>query len=96
MPGAGERRALVAGASGLVGGECVATFLASPEYAEVVALVRQPLPQDHPRLQQVMIDFDQIGAGLGSRRVDDGLLPFSWEPCDGTDLSLRQSWPGQW
>lgn len=71
MHGVREKRALVAGASGLVGGECVTSLLESPHYREVVTLVRKPLPRDHPRLHQLQIDFDDIGAGLGSRVVDD-------------------------
>src|ERR1700681_4298557 len=44
------RIALVAGGSGLVGGQLLPLLLQSPQYARVHALSRRPLPFDHPRL----------------------------------------------
>lgn len=73
-------RALVAGASGLVGGACLAELLDSPRYAEVTALVRRPLPHHHPRLRQVRVDFDSPGEEVRSLRVDDVFC------CLGTTL----------
>ncbi len=54
--------ALVLGATGLVGSELIKQLLNSPHYRQVVALVRRPLDQQHPKLRQEIIDFDQPDA----------------------------------
>jgi len=55
------RTALIAGASGLVGGECLKRLLADPDYERVVAIVRKPLPA-HPKLESKVVDFAQLSA----------------------------------
>jgi uncharacterized protein YbjT (DUF2867 family) len=55
-----SRSALVAGATGLVGGHCLDALLGSSEYARVTALVRRPLAQSDPRLDVHVVAFDQI------------------------------------
>jgi uncharacterized protein YbjT (DUF2867 family) len=54
--------ALVAGASGLVGGECLRLLLASDRYARVRILTRRDLGAvaRHPRAQQVVADFSSL------------------------------------
>jgi len=54
--------ALIAGASGLVGSQCLARLLAEPGYERVVALVRRLLPHTDPKLDQRVIEFDRLGA----------------------------------
>jgi len=56
------KSALIAGATGLVGSQCLARLLSEPAYERVIALVRRPLPHDDPRLDQRVIDFDRLGA----------------------------------
>jgi uncharacterized protein YbjT (DUF2867 family) len=56
------KTALIAGATGLVGSQCLARLLREPVYERVIALVRRPLPQSDPRLDQRVIDFDRLGA----------------------------------
>jgi len=61
------RTALIAGASGLVGGFLVQELLAGTEYGAVVAAGRRPLALAHPKLRQVTVDFaalDRAGAAL--------------------------------
>lgn len=55
--------ALVAGASGLVGGECLKRLLASGAYDRVVVLTRRDLGERirHPRLKQVIAEFERLG-----------------------------------
>src|SRR4051794_20682862 len=55
------RTALIAGASGLVGGECLKRLLADPDYERVVAIVRKPLPA-HLKLESKVVDFEQLSA----------------------------------
>jgi uncharacterized protein YbjT (DUF2867 family) len=52
--------ALIAGATGLTGGHCMKTLLGSGDYQQVVALTRRPLAEPHPRLVQMMVDFDKL------------------------------------
>lgn len=52
--------AVIAGASGLVGGECLRLLLHSEHYTQVVALVRRPLEIVHPKLCVQIVDFARL------------------------------------
>ena len=54
------KSALIAGASGLVGSHCLARLLDHPQYAQVIAWVRTPLPTTHPKLIQQVVEFDRL------------------------------------
>jgi uncharacterized protein YbjT (DUF2867 family) len=54
------KRALVAGATGLVGSHLLTGLFDSAEYSGVVALVRRPIDVCHPKLTQVICDFDNL------------------------------------
>jgi uncharacterized protein YbjT (DUF2867 family) len=56
------KTALIAGATGLIGSQCLARLLDEPAYERVFALVRRPLPHADPKLEQRVIDFDRLGA----------------------------------
>jgi uncharacterized protein YbjT (DUF2867 family) len=53
------RTALIAGATGLVGGECLRLLLASPAYSSVTVVARRPLGAvaASPKLREVVVDF---------------------------------------
>lgn len=55
--------ALLAGASGLVGGECLRRLLASAEYGRVIVVTRRDLgpAARHPKVRQLVLDFDRLG-----------------------------------
>lgn len=54
--------AILAGATGLVGRECLRLVLAAdPAYDSVIALVRRPLPASHPHLVVRQLDFERAG-----------------------------------
>ena len=55
-----QKTALIAGASGLVGSQLLTLLLASDRYAKVIAVGRRPLPQVHPKLEQRILDFDEL------------------------------------
>lgn len=55
-----HRVAVVAGATGLVGGELVRRLLAVPSYQRVVALARRPLTLSDARLAVVIPDFERL------------------------------------
>lgn len=54
------RKALIAGASGLVGKELLLLLLEGQAYEKVYALVRKPLEIDHPKLVEVICDFEKL------------------------------------
>ncbi|MGE5640037.1 MAG: NAD(P)H-binding protein [Clostridia bacterium] len=65
-------RALVAGATGLVGQQLLRILAAEPEAAEVGALVRRALPPGAAagKVREVRVDFDRLGDASGAFRVD--------------------------
>jgi uncharacterized protein YbjT (DUF2867 family) len=63
--------AVVAGGTGLVGGECLRLLLAEPRYDEVVAVTRRKLESArHRRLRQVVVDFDRLDTVADRLRGD--------------------------
>jgi len=53
-------KAIVAGASGLIGGLLVDTLTQSPVYKEVVVLVRKELPIIGNKVKLLVVDFDRL------------------------------------
>jgi uncharacterized protein YbjT (DUF2867 family) len=72
VPEVKRRTALVAGASGLVGGECLRRLLASAAYANVVVVTRRPLAAAarHPRLREIVVDFARLDRVQAELRAD--------------------------
>lgn len=61
MPSSLPRRALLAGATGLVGHALLPMLLDSPHYSDVHLLLRRPWNgPSHPRLHPHVIDFDRL------------------------------------
>ena len=56
-------RAILAGATGLVGGECLRQLLASPRYERVVVVTRRALDPalEHDKLRVVVTEFERLG-----------------------------------
>ncbi len=57
-----QRRVLLAGATGLVGGQILQALLADSSVCEVHALSRRPLSLSHPKLQVHIVDFGRLPA----------------------------------
>lgn len=53
-------KAIIAGASGLIGSNLVNILLEAPQYAEVLVIVRKELPIQHKKLVQLVINFDEL------------------------------------
>lgn len=53
-------KAVIAGASGLIGNLLLEQLLNHPVYNEVSVLVRKKLKVQHPKLKQVLVDFDRL------------------------------------
>jgi uncharacterized protein YbjT (DUF2867 family) len=62
--------AILAGATGLVGGECLARLLDSKRYSRVVVVTRRELTDAARRdkLRQLIVDFDRLGEVSGRLR----------------------------
>lgn len=56
----GVKTVIVAGASGLIGSELIQLLLVDKNIANVIALIRKPLPLTNPKLSQVIVDFDKL------------------------------------
>ncbi len=67
-----QRTALIAGASGLVGGECLRRLLASDAYSTVTVVTRRSLGNaaKHPKVREIVIDFAQLDSVKAKLRAD--------------------------
>lgn len=66
-----NRKAFIVGATGLTGGYCLQALLDNPNYSEVIALVRKPLPKTHLKLKTVVTKFDNLEHKLVNIQTDD-------------------------
>jgi uncharacterized protein YbjT (DUF2867 family) len=74
------RTALIAGASGLVGGFLLRQLLELPEYGKVISLGRRPLELTHPKLVQLTVDFGALEKITADLQCDDAFC------CLGTTI----------
>ncbi|MFN0047988.1 MAG: NAD-dependent epimerase/dehydratase family protein [Cytophagales bacterium] len=65
------KTALIAGATGLVGKQCLYKLLENPNYDSVYALVRKPLEIKHLKLKQIVFDYQNFA-----------VLDIIWEVTD--------------
>lgn len=65
-----NRIALLAGATGLIGGQLLDLLLKEERYVKVIALSRTPLPLRHPKLENVILQASELEK-LGSIKADD-------------------------
>ena len=67
-----QHTALIAGASGLVGGECLRRLLASDAYAKVTVVTRRSLgaAAKHPKLREIVVDFARLDSVAAELRAD--------------------------
>ncbi|WP_461449223.1 NAD(P)H-binding protein [Mucilaginibacter sp.] len=55
-----EYKAIIAGASGLIGSSLLTILLNEPSYAEITVLVRKKTGITHPKLTEILVDFDKL------------------------------------
>jgi len=77
--------ALVAGATGMVGGLVLKTLLEAPDYARVFALTRRPYPSENPRLANRVITFERMAEQLNGLVAQDAYC------CIGTTRAAAGS-----
>lgn len=83
-------KALIIGATGATGKDLVEILLQDPEYTEVVIFVRRTANVVHPKLQEVLTDFDKLE--MVSEQIKGGI----WFNCMGTTLKVAGSKDKQW
>ncbi|MBK3517167.1 oxidoreductase [Carboxylicivirga marina] len=74
------KTALIAGPTGLVGQALLSFLLESNHYEKVIALIRRPLNNEHPKLIEQIIDFEQLENLRTEHTVDDAFC------CLGTTI----------
>jgi uncharacterized protein YbjT (DUF2867 family) len=67
-----QHTALIAGASGLVGGECLRRLLASAAYSMVTIVTRRSLGDAarHPKVREIVVDFARLENIQAELRAD--------------------------
>jgi uncharacterized protein YbjT (DUF2867 family) len=78
-------KALIIGATGATGKDLVNVLLQDPDYTEVVIFVRRSSGMTHPKLSEILTDFDNLEQVSGSINGD------VWFSCLGTTLKTAGS-----
>ncbi|MEO6522660.1 MAG: NAD(P)H-binding protein [Mucilaginibacter sp.] len=60
------KKAIIVGASGLIGSELLNILLQSSDYQEVLILVRKELTISNPKLVQLVVDFENLSQWAGA------------------------------
>lgn len=79
------KTALIVGASGLVGGKLLELLLSAEEYIKIVALVRKPLGIKNTKLEEKIINFNNMAEVMDSFRVNHVFC------CIGTTIKKAKS-----
>ncbi|MBK8660055.1 MAG: NAD(P)H-binding protein [Bacteroidetes bacterium] len=80
-----NKTALLLGATGLTGEQCLLGLLASERYSKVTVVVRRPLSLSHPKLHTVLTDFKNITSIQAELKADDVFC------CLGTTIAKAGS-----
>ena len=83
-------KALVIGATGATGKDLVGVLLRDPQYTGVVTFVRRSSGLSHPKLSEIITDFDHL------ENVADSIHGDVWFSCLGTTKSAAGSQEKQW
>ena len=75
------QKAIVIGASGLIGSNVVTLLLEHTDFEEVLLIVRKPMDISHSKIKQLIVDFDNLN--LSSEKIQGDVI-FS---CLGTTKS---------
>jgi uncharacterized protein YbjT (DUF2867 family) len=77
--------ALLAGASGLTGGYVLDELIGAADFARVIAVTRRPLPREHTRLANRIVQFERMETQLQGVTCDVALC------CLGTTIARAGS-----
>ena len=80
-----SKTGIIAGSTGLVGSLLLSKMLGDSRYSRVISLVRKKSDINDPKLQEIIVDFDDIQSYAQSIQGDDLFL------CMGTTMSKAGS-----
>ena len=83
-------KALIIGATGATGKDLVNVLLQDADYTEVIIFVRRPGGITHPKLSEILTDFDNLEA------ISEYIKGNVWFSCLGTTLNAAGSKDKQW
>lgn len=64
------KKAIIAGATGLIGNHLLKILLEAPEYDEIIILVRKPIALQHSKLKQLVLNFDNLDSYSDQLKAD--------------------------
>lgn len=65
------KTALIIGATGLVGEQCLKELLSTATYEKVIALTRKKLQHNNPKLENIITDFENLESIKQQLKADD-------------------------
>jgi uncharacterized protein YbjT (DUF2867 family) len=80
-----KKTAIIAGATGLVGEQVINQLLADPYYGKIIAVVRKPMLMQHDKIEQRVVNFEQLRTSLVGIKADHGFC------CLGTTIKAAGS-----
>ena len=83
-------KALIIGATGATGKDLVQVLLQDPDYTQVTIFVRRATGNVHPKLIEIVTDFDKM------EKVSEFIKGDVWFSCLGTTLKTAGSKAAQW
>ena len=83
-------KALIIGATGATGKDLTNVLLQDPAYSAVVIFVRRSSGISHPKLTEILTDFDRL------EEVADAIKGDVWFSCMGSTLKTAGSKEKQW
>ena len=94
-----KKSALLIGATGLVGEQCLQQLLANEQYDKVITLTRKVLVNKHPKHKNLVVDFDHLDWSAANIKADDVYCAFGTTIAKaGSQDAFRKidvEWPRQ-
>jgi uncharacterized protein YbjT (DUF2867 family) len=79
------KTALLAGGTGLIGKQVLQLLLEDSHYTKVKVITRKPLEVHHAKLENIVLNFDELAAHAGSLKADDVFC------CLGTTIRIAKT-----
>ena len=89
-----NRKALVVGGTGLIGGHCLEALYADSNYSKVIGITRKPLLKTHRKLKEIVIGSNNLDLELSKIKVDDVFCCLGTTiKKAGTQEAVSFAWP---
>ncbi len=79
------KTALIAGSTGLIGKQLLQLLLDDAYYGKVKAITRKPLDMQHPKLENIVLNFDSLAESSEALQADDVFC------CLGTTIRIAKT-----